>query len=99
MLYILDEHGNIVSQSRNLRGIREAVGKRPVTAVHIMSGKHGRGILRIDFNGHWHMSEWASYEVLRDSLRRWRNLYGAPLWVDGFRAGKVGYWNEALAVG
>jgi hypothetical protein len=39
---------------------------------------------------------WASYEVLRDSLRTWRNLQGASLFINGVPAGKVGYRNPAL---
>lgn len=40
---------------------------------------------------------WCSYSVLKWALRNWRNLYGAPLFVDGEPAGKVDYRNPALA--
>lgn len=41
--------------------------------------------------------EWACFDVLKWSLRNWRNLYGVPLFVNGEPAGKVDYRNPALA--
>jgi hypothetical protein len=41
-------------------------------------------------------SQWASYWVLKNALRNWRNLYGVPLFVDGVESGVVGYRNPAL---
>lgn len=51
----------------------------------------GEGILQIDLNN-WGLirDEWASYDLLLDRLKTWRNLQGVPLWINGKPAGKVG---------
>lgn len=100
MLVIRDRYGNFVSESRNLRGIRQAVGREAVSLVAIESRSTGEGDLHIGFqNGNRFRTDFASFDVLKDAVRRWRNLYGASLVVDGKREGKVGYGNPALFEG
>ena len=89
------------------RTIRRLVGQHVVERVEIWKGDNWRsdGNIKIVYkeNGRadspgvvW-QDEWASYEVLKWALRNWRNLYGAPLFVNGQEAGVVGYRNPALA--
>jgi hypothetical protein len=100
MLSIWDRHGNIVSQSRNLRGIRQAVGKDRVKFVAIERRPHHEGDLYIEFeNGNRFRTDFASFEVLKDTLRNWRNLHGARLYVDGREVGHVYYRTPALQPG
>jgi len=40
--------------------------------------------------------EWSCFSVLKWSLRNWRNLYGARLFVNDVESGTVGYRNPAL---
>lgn len=65
--------------------------------VAISSLPRGEGFLRIDFmNGDYFETTFADFGVLMHALRNWRNLYGAPLVVDGKHRGKVAYGNPAL---
>jgi 2'-5' RNA ligase len=90
--------------------IRRRVGKELVDAVwidkvdkkydpHSVEGC-GFGIegeLRIFFHGKRAVkSEFCSYEVLKMSVRQWRNMYGARLFVNGKQSGVVSYSNPAL---
>lgn len=89
------------------RTIRRLIGRHVVERVEIWKGENWRsdGNIKIVYkeNGRadspgvvW-QDEWASYEVLKWALRNWRNLYGAPLFVNGQEAGVVSYRNPALA--
>jgi len=99
MLYILYEHGDIVSRSQNLAGIRKEVGRQQVRVVAIRQLLMGEGLLHIDFESGWTFeTNFASFEVLMDTIRNWRNLYGASLRVNGKREGTVGYRNKALLI-
>ena len=95
---IRDREGAIISKSRNLRGIREYVGRNLVKVVDATEvGARGEGQLSILFeNGDSFQTNFASYAVLLESLSNWRNMYGAPLTIGGQSRGKVGYYNPAL---
>lgn len=98
-IYIRNSEGAIVSKSRNLRGIREYVGRNLVKTVDATEvGARGEGQLSILFdNGDSFQTNFASFTVLLESLKTWRNLYGAPLTIGGKSRGNVGYSNPALA--
>jgi hypothetical protein len=97
MLHIRDRRGNIISSSRNLRGIREAVSHRSVVDVSIQRLLGGRGELVIVFrNEDFFETKFEDFEVLKDAIKRWRNLYGAPLNVQGRPKGEVEFHNPAL---
>lgn len=100
---IIGKDGRVLQRSRNLRGIRRAVGEVLVSTVAVRRidrpGWSGAGELSIRFadsphgnpyDGASFRMEWASYSVLVDFVRRWRNLYGAALIVNGVPAGVVG---------
>ena len=97
MLCIYDKAGNILSRSRNLRGIRTTVGKQLVESVGIQKRGDGSGVLFVIFaNGDNFTTPFASYSVLCRSVLNWRNLYGAQLILNGLTAGMVGAYNEYL---
>lgn len=108
MEVILDRNGNVIQRSQNLAGIRRYVGKRGGPAIKILSigaiGKYAEtrpdiaeGKLCILFvDGSSFETNFASYTVLKDFVRRWRNVYGAPLVVEGADCGTVRYHNPAL---
>jgi len=84
MPQILDKAGNVVQSSRNLAGIRRYVGKHIISALHLVQFEDKSGLLRIEFeNGNVFHEPFSSYEVLKGFVRRWRNVYGAPLWTQG----------------
>ena len=95
---ILNKHGYIVSSSRNLRGIRRAVGKQLVRAVDVSITEKGIGKLTIWFeNENFFSAAFSSYSVLLRTVRNWRNLYGVNLMVQGgILAGKISYSNDYL---
>jgi hypothetical protein len=95
--YLYDEQGRVVRRSRNLRGIREYVSSMPVSHVMIQELDRGEGGVKVMFHNNWYWTgRFACFGVLKWALRNWRNLYGAPLTVNGQPAGQVGYRNAAL---
>lgn len=100
MEVIRDKSGRIIQRSRNLRGIHEYVGKNLIKVLSISeTGVAGylSGKLCILFdNGASYETNFADFNVLQDCVRRWRNVYGAPLMVNGKDCGKVEYNNPAL---
>ena len=95
---VYDGDGNPVNTSANLRGIRRYVGQNIVEFVDLKALSKGTGMLHIVFDdGATFETPFASYSVLVNSVRNWRNLYGAPLRIEGEDKGKVGYKNIALA--
>lgn len=87
MIEIVDSKGNVVSISHNLRGLRRIIGKHLVKHVYVTrfqdGSLEGSALLTVVFvNGNKCQSCWASYTVLKQSLRNWRNLYGVPLTID-----------------
>ena len=68
--------------------LRRLCGRYPASAIYIwcQQGKfpYGEGILQIKFRNYGLVrDEWASFGVLCNSLLNWRNLEGAPLYIDG----------------
>lgn len=94
----------VINRSRNLAGIRRYVSSHLISELHIapkMDGQinvnHNRGWLYIVFdNGATFQTDFASYEVLKGFVSRWRNVYGASLWMDGHEAGKVSAHNPKV---
>lgn len=80
------------------RGIRRAVGKNSVRLVDISKTHDNGGQLYILFdNGDEFVTKFASYRVLASVVRRWRNLFGCELVIQGgIAAGKVGHNNPRL---
>lgn len=91
MNVIRDRNGNIIQRSQNLAGIRRYVGKHAVKVLSITGLQYEAGKLCILFeNGASYETNFASFDVLRDFVARWRNVYGAPLIVNGVACGVVG---------
>ena len=104
------DEGEEVDNGRTLR--RMCSGSKLVRYVSIWNiqdgGKCGRAnaVLQIMFApggpdwktapGHLVRQEWMSYTTLAHSLRYWRNLHGAALYVNGRPGGAVGYHNAEL---
>lgn len=90
-LHIRDRNGGIVSSSRDSRGIRRYVSNNRIKVLAIDRLQDNQGKLLILFeNGSSYEENWCSFFLLCDSLRRWRNVYGSPLRVNGEDKGKVG---------
>ncbi len=97
MLVIRDSNGNVISRSRNLRGIREYVGKNLIKLVAIHKLPDGAGKLSILFdNGATFETSFADFIVLCWSVRNWRNLYNSRLLIDRVDCGLVYYDNYHL---
>lgn len=96
-LVIRDAEGNIISQSKNLRGIRQYVSKHEVKVVSIDEIANGEGKLCILFvNGSSFECNFASFRVLKQSILNWRNLYGYRIIINGNRAGLICHANNSL---
>ena len=98
MEVIRDRDGNVISRSRNMRGIRRYVSDRIIKRVAIGEIGNREGKLMILFeDGSSYETNFASWGVLRQTVRQWRNLYGAPLqYCDTHDAGTVHYYNMYL---
>lgn len=97
---INDRDGNPISRSRNMRGIRARVGKHLVKTVAISPLKgEDEGKLMILFDdGASYETNFASYATLVDCVRRWRNLYGAELLINGESCGPLSFDNLRISV-
>ena len=94
---IRDRDGNVIGRSRNLRGIRRYVSSHLVKALAVDRVGNGEGKLLILFDdGSSYETNFASFSVLLGFVRRWRNVYGAPLRVNGQDAGTVSAQNMLL---
>jgi hypothetical protein len=97
MEQILDRDGNVIQQSRNLRGIRKYVSNNLIQALAIDEIANGEGKLQILFeDGSNFETNFASWEVLKNFVRNWRNVYGAPFVVNCKKVGNVYYNHELL---
>lgn len=89
------KNGKVIQRSRNEAGIRNYVATHLVKRLAIdRIGEDrpvrlmGDGKLSILFeDGSSYESNYSSYSVLLNSLEGWRNLYGAPLFIQGKDAG------------
>lgn len=99
MLVIRDKNGKVIQSSQNLRGIREYVGKTksPISclAIDLVGQWEGKIFILFDDVVTFE-TDFTSFKVLKDFVRRWRNVYGAPLRVNGLVSGMVEYRNVAL---
>lgn len=97
---IRDKDGNVIRQSRNLAGIRRYVGGYTAPLIETMDvsrlADDGGKLCMLFSNGASYETNFASFVVLCLMVRNWRNVYGAPLSINGVDAGKVGYKNERL---
>lgn len=90
--------GNVISRSKNLAGLRRWISGHSVASVFIHKYKDGSGYLCVKFHGGDHCTTtFASYSVLCHTLRHWRNLYGAKLFISGTQSDPVHYGNPDLA--
>lgn len=84
---------------KNGRAVRQWVAKNKamIGEVRIAIAYDGCGILtfRMALGGETHHM-WKDYNVLRQSLLRWRSLYDIPLVVNGESRGVISHKNEAL---
>ena len=94
---IRDREGRVVSKSRNLAGIRRYVGGRTPPLIKVLDVSEigdEEGKLSILFgSGYSFETNFCSYSVLKGFVRRWRNVHGAPLSVNGQPAGLVSTTN------
>lgn len=89
---------------KNLRTIREYIGKHVPGEVSIWENRDGSGLLAIYFYkldsdkelAALYEGTFASFTVLCQTLRQWRNLSGTPLEIDGYSSGCVSYHNPKL---
>lgn len=101
-MVIRDAEGHIIQRSRNLAGIRRYVSAHSIKALALDrlsdSAAHPAGKLCILFSdGSSFETNFASFQVLQNFVRNWRNVYGAPLLIDTVASGKVSYQNPALS--
>lgn len=108
---IRDKDGKVIQRSRNLDGIRRYVGRNLIKVLAIdklkfaSPAKLENGWLYADDaklsilfdNGCSYETNFASFKVLKQFVRQWRNVYGAPLRVNGEDAGVVSYHNPKLS--
>ena len=97
---IRDAHGTVIQRSRNLQGIHRYAKGRMVRMVdvsrigEVIKGIQWEGKLSILFHdGSSFETNFGSFSVLCQHVSQWRNLYGAPLSINGSTAGKVDYYN------
>jgi hypothetical protein len=94
---IRDQSGKVIGRSRNLRGIRAYVGKHIVKVCAIDQIGQWEGKLLVLFeSGASCETNFASWTVLKMFVRNWRNMWGAPLRVNGIECGAVSSRNAAL---
>lgn len=79
MLVIYGPDGAIVNRSKNLAGVRRYASKHAMASIHLVGRPGGAGELHIKFdNGARFNGPFASYDVMRAWVDRWRNAKGVP---------------------
>ena len=76
----------IIGTSRNLAGIRRYVAKSsiPIASIILVEKDNLGGTMKIKFKDGVHFkTDFASFLVLCDWVRRWRAVYGSPLTING----------------
>ena len=97
MCNILDRDGNIIHKCHNLRAIRDYIPNHLVKLVDISEIGKGEGMLSILFEDKSSFQcQFASFEVLKQSIQGWLNLRGYSLTVNGSESGIIGYNNPLL---
>jgi hypothetical protein len=95
---IRDSDGAVIQRSRNLAGIRRYVGTHPIKILAIDETADSSGKLSILFDdGASFETQFASFDVLRNFVRQWRNVHGAPLLVNGESCDVVSSKNPKLS--
>lgn len=93
-------NGEVVSNADNLIQIRRWVSQNLVRKVVVTRRKKVGAHLYILFDDEFYFKcNWASYAVLCGALRRWRNLYGAPIYAFTTPMGIVESKNHFLRKG
>ena len=98
---IISKDGKVIQSSRNLAGIRRYVAHNVIRTLHICheESNEWEASLNILFdNGAIFQTKFGSFTVLCGFVRRWRNVYGAPLVIDAVNQGEVSYNNPALSI-
>lgn len=97
MFQVKAKDGSVLSSSRNLRGIRTVAGRYVIEGLSIRHAQCG-AYLDIQFehvesNGRYagatYHADFADFSVLCGFVAAWRNVYGAPLYIDGRKCGEV----------
>lgn len=98
MIIIFDSKHNSVKKSKSFRALREYVSEHEVKEVRISKGaRNASGSLFIQFNdGSYSKINFASFNVLKGTIKRWVNLHGTQLYVNRKGAGKVSFKNPNL---
>lgn len=96
MIAIRNNEGLAISHSSNLAGLRRHCGKVRCTRISVRSiGISGTCDVMFIFSDRTTCQmTWSSIVVLAESLRRWRNVYTAELFVDSTDCGKIEFHNE-----
>jgi len=70
-------------------GLRRFCGQSKAWSVAIRRDGDA-GLITIEFTcGAKHVGRWASYDILKQALRRWKNIRGAKLFVNYLAKGNV----------
>jgi hypothetical protein len=78
---VISSDGRVLNTSRNLAGIRKYVSKDPITHITLVHrGSEGTLQLKL-YSGATYEAPFASFEVMRDFVDRWRNARGVPVEV------------------
>ncbi len=98
MEIIYDKFHKPISKSQNLRGIRSYVSKNLVKEIRISkAARNFSGTLFVSFeDGAYYKTHFASFEILKNFIKQWRNVYGVQLYVNRRGAGKISYQNPNL---
>jgi len=83
---IRNSAGVVVSRCNSMSVVRQRVGTEIVERVDATGVGGGRGKLHIRFaNGDYYETEYLDFGDMLRAVHRWRNLRGAPLYVNGVR--------------
>lgn len=99
---IFNTDGRGISSRTRLDLIRKKVSQQAVNAVHLISEPPGtghiagHGVLVLQFEDGFTAKAWDDFEVLKKTLRTWKNLWGVKLFVSEKAAGEVSKDNPAL---
>jgi hypothetical protein len=89
MIYIRNSNGTIIGRSKNLNGIRRFASRYGIESLYLGGYADGTGILVVYFNGASATAYFASFEVMQQFVRNWRNARGAAVNINGVARGVV----------
>lgn len=95
--------GDKTREHTNLAAIRRYVGKHPPDTIELTENLtpladvdwSGKLLLRFD-DGKMYVAEFASFAIMLGWVRRWRNVYGRPLYINGVTIGAVSFEHPEL---